>query len=164
MTTDAYLIDISEMDIEPLIDAWQWMFDEDDEIEPFLMNCFGDLFFLDADGVVLWLNISDGELSEVAASEDEFTQLLENDEQTADWFLPGLVDDLLDAGKTLKPDECFAFRTLPVLGGEYETDNVIVYSIRKYWEFCGAVHSQVAGLPDGTEIEINVADWPPTEE
>ena len=42
------------------------------------MNRFGDLFFLDEDGAVLWLNVTDGELSEVAENADEFFARLEN--------------------------------------------------------------------------------------
>jgi hypothetical protein len=104
------------------------------------------------------LNVTDGELTEVAGSPDEFTHMLENDEHFSEWFLPGLVDDLLEAGKTLQPGQCFAFRSLPVLGGDYELPNITSCSVQSYWDFCGIIHAQIDGLPDGEEVDIDVPE------
>ena len=158
MTVDSYLLDITSIEVEKLFASWLWLLDDEAEIEPWLMNCFGDLFFLDEDGTVIWLNVTDGELTEVAGSPDEFTQMLENDEHFSEWFLPGLVDDLQEAGNTLQPGQCFAFRQLPVLGGDYELPNITSCSVQSYWDFCGVIHAQIDGLPDGEEVDIDVPE------
>jgi len=31
-------------------------------------------------------------------------------------------------------------------------------SITDYWVFCGHIHAQLDGLPDGTEVDIDVPE------
>jgi hypothetical protein len=168
MDVNDYLIDHTSFDWQKLLASWAWLLDDEMEVQPWLMNRFGDLFFVDEVGVVLWLNINDGELSEVASNVDEFFELLESDEAVedddegsegaADWFLMGLVDDLVESGQKPGPDQCYGFKTLPVLGGEYDPSNVYLSSIEQYWAFCGNVHAQIDGLPDGAEVEIDIPE------
>ncbi len=158
MGVDDYLIDHAEFDWPKLLACWEWFLDDDAEVQPWLMNRFGDLFFVDDTGVVLWLNITDGELSEVAADVDEFFKLLDDEDNAADWFLMGLVDEAVEAGKTLEPSQCYGFSTLPVLGGEFELSNVCISSVESYWKFCAGIHAQIDGLPDGAEVEIDIPE------
>jgi len=156
MDTHDYLIDHAGLDWKKLLGSWEWLLEDDMEVAPWLVSRFGDLFFVDELGIVNWLNISDGELTEVASSEAEFVELLDVEGNAADWFLMGLVDEMSEAGKTLGPGQCYGFRTLPVLGGELETDNVDVLSIADYWADCGHIHAQLDGLPDGVEVDIDM--------
>ena len=182
MDVNDYLIDHTKLEWHKMLSAWSWLLDDEAEIEPWLMNRFGDLFFLDEDGAVLWLNVTDGELSEVAANADEFFALLESsvdgsdededeDEDAADfedeeesnddaedWFLMGIVDEAVEAGLKLGPGECLGFKTLPILGGDYVPENLYVSTVEKYWSFCGYVHAQIDGHPDGAEIEIDLPE------
>lgn len=170
MDVNDYLIDHTNFDWPKLLSSWAWLLDEEMEVQPWLMNRFGDLFFVDEVGVVLWLNITDGELTEVATNADEFFELLENDDETEseddedlgsdadDWFLFGMVDEAVEAGMNLQPGQCYGFKVPPVLGGEYESSNIYVSSVEEYWSFCGNVHAQIDGLPDGTEIEIDLPE------
>ncbi len=168
MDVNDYLIDHTALDWPKLLSSWAWLIDEEMEVQPWLMNRFGDLFFVDEAGIVFWLNITDGELSEVAANVDEFFERMESEEGSEDeedlgddaddWFFMGLVDDVVEAGMQLQPNECYAFKNLPVLGGGYDTNNLYVSSIEKYWAFCGHVHAQIDGLPDGAEVEIDVPE------
>ena len=57
-----------------------------------------------------------------------------------------------------KPSQCFGFKLLPVLDGEYDPSSVYVASIEEYWDCCGDVHEQIDDLPDGTEIEIDISE------
>jgi len=158
MDTHDYLIDHAGLDWKKLLGSWEWLLEDDMEVAPWLVSRFGDLFFVDELGIVNWLNISDGELTEVASSEAEFVELLDVEGNAADWFLMGLVDEMSEAGKTLGPGQCYGFRTLPVLGGELETDNVDVLSITDYWADCGHIHAQLDGLPDGVEVDIDMRE------
>lgn len=158
MEADGYLIDHTESDWKKLLGFWEWLLEDEMAVSPWLMSRFGDLFFIDETGRVHWLNISDGELTEVAASEDEFIELLESDECAEDWFQFALLDELKKADMTLAEEQCFGFRNLPVLGGEYEIHNVAVWSIADYWAYCGQIHLQLDGLPDGTEVDIDIPE------
>ena len=173
MDVNDYLIDHSTFDWQKLLSSWAWLLDEEMEVQPWLMNRFGDLFFVDEAGVVLWLNITDGELSEVAENVDAFFELLENnevnlddedddeeeiDDNAEDWFLMGLVDDALAGGMKPGPGQCYAFKSLPVLGGDYEMSNIYLSTVEAYWAFCGQVHAQIDGLPDGVEVEIDIPE------
>ena len=94
----------------------------------------------------------------MATSEDEFIELLETDECAEEWFQLAFLDELKQAGRTLAAGQCFGFKDLPVLGGEYEIQNVDVWSIADYWSFCGRIHLQLDGLPDGTEVDIDIPE------
>lgn len=158
MEADGCLIDHTKFDWKELLGPWEWLLEDDMAVSPWLVSQFGDLFFVDETGLVHWLNISDGELTEVATSEDEFMELLENDECAEEWFQLAFLDDLKTAGRTLAAGQCFGFKDLPVLGGEYEIQNVDVWSIADYWAYCGRIHLQLDGLPDGTEVDIDIPE------
>jgi hypothetical protein len=180
MDVNDYLVDHTKLEWHKMLSAWSWLLDDEAEIEPWLMNRFGDLFFLDEDGAVLWLNVSDGELSEVAENADEFFAMLESsvdgsdeddsedaadfedeeesEDNAEDWFLMGIVDEAVEAGLKLGPGECYGFKTLPILGGDYVPENLYVSTVEKYWSFCGYVHAQIDGLPDGAEVEIDLPE------
>lgn len=164
MDVNDYLIDHTALDWTKLLSSWSWLLDEEMEVQPWLMNRFGDLFFVDEAGVVLWLNITDGELTEVASNVDEFYELLDSESEddeiddASDWFLMSLVDEAVEAGMQPGPDQCYGYKTLPVLGGEYSADNLCLSSIEKYWSFCAHVHAQIDGLPDGADVEIDLPE------
>jgi hypothetical protein len=158
MEKDDYLIDHSDFDWKNLLGSWEWLLEDEMEVAPWLVSRFGDLFFIDELGIVNWLNISDGELTEVASSEAEFIELLDTGDNADDWFLMPLVDDMVVAGKTLAAGQCYGFKTLPVLGGEFEASNVEVRTITDYWMACGHIHAQLDGLPDGTELDIDIPE------
>ncbi|MFO1002841.1 MAG: DUF1851 domain-containing protein [Planctomycetaceae bacterium] len=180
MDVNDYLIDHSKLDWQKMLSAWSWLLDDEAEIEPWLMNRFGDLFFLDEEGAVLWLNVTDGELSEVADNADEFFALLESssdgsgdddaddavdfedegefEDNADDWFLIGFVDEAVEDGLKPGPGECYGFKVLPVLGGDYSSENLYLSRVEEYWSFCGRVHAQIHGLPDGSEVEIDLPE------
>jgi hypothetical protein len=158
MDTEDYLIDHSGFDWKELLGSWEWLLEDDMEVAPWLMNRFGDLFFVDELGAVNWLNISDGELTEVASCEEEFLEILEDSNDADDWFLMSLTDEAVAAGKSLSRGQCYGFKTLPVLDGEFDIANILVVSVADYWRYCGQIHAQLDGLPDGTELEIDIPD------
>jgi Domain of unknown function (DUF1851) len=79
------------------------------------------------DGEILWLDVGDGQLQTVAASEDEFQRAVADPDNNSFWFGAVLVDDLRRVGRVMKPGECYSYRKLPMLGGEYEPSNFRVY-------------------------------------
>ena len=106
--------------------AWQWLVAG--QWSPFLCSMIGGIFFEDMGGEVLWLESGTGLVERVAANRAEFDEFARSNAELVDeWFLPPLVERLLDAGKRPAPGECYAFIYLPVfVEGKYEPDNMIV--------------------------------------
>ncbi len=156
MDVNDYLIDISELNWDNLLSEWTWLLDDDVEFQPWMMNRFGDLFWVDGEGVVNLLNVTDGTIEAVSETEAAFLDLLEDEDTAFEWFMVDLVDELLEQEMQLRDGECYGFKVLPVLGGEFEPGNVYVSGLEKYWSFCGDVHRQINDLPDGAEIKIDI--------
>lgn len=160
MDIDDYLLPTDGLDWSRLFASWTWLIPPGTGVQPWLMSRFGDLFWFDADDRVNWLNVTDGTNEIVAESEDDFLEQLDDEETLAEWLLVGLVDELQEAGVSLEAGQCHGFRVLPILGGEYDAENVHTGSLEAYWASCGEVHRQIEELPDGASIEIDVPDSP----
>jgi len=158
MELEDYLISMEDIDWTDLFSEWKWLIEPGTEIEPWMMNCFGDLFWFDSLGQVNLLNVSDGTNDILAASQDEFFDLLEDPENLTVWLMIDLVDEVVEEGKQLGDYQCFGFKMLPCLDGEYEVANIYASDLYEYWSFCGQVHRQIDGLPDGSEVTIDIPE------
>ena len=55
---------------------------------------------------------------------------------------------------TLGPEQCYAFTTLPLFGGEYEIENIWKCAWREWFGFLGSVYAQTKNLPDGSNVAL----------
>ncbi|ADB16381.1 Domain of unknown function DUF1851 [Pirellula staleyi DSM 6068] len=154
MEVNDYLLSHEGLDWHALIEPWRWIFPEEVEFQPWLMNKFGDLTWIDGTGAVFHLNVSEGTLEKVAENEDQFLDLLEDPDNAAEWLMYPLVDMATAAGMTLENGECFGYEELPVLGGEYDTANIAIYALDSYWKFCGDMHNKLQDVPDDDDEEF----------
>ena len=99
----------------------------------------------------------------VADGEEDFLEQLDDEEALEEWLMVGLVDELREAGTVAQAGQCHGFKLLPVLGGEYDAENVYTGPLEAYWGACGDVHRQIDELPDGASIEIEIPDPPDAE-
>jgi len=127
-------------------------------IQPWMMNAFGDLFWFDEQEQVNLLTISDGCNEVIAETEDEFFEKLSDPDNLTLWLMVDLVDEVKEQGMELGDGQCYGFKLLPYLEGEFDPSNVYVSDIEEYWDFCGDVHRQLDGLPDGSEITIEIPE------
>jgi len=67
-----------------------------------------------------------------------------------------LVDQLVAVGKTLGAGQCYSYHQLPVLGGEYTTDNIIIKDIAFHYASFGPIHESIKNLPDGTRVTFTI--------
>jgi hypothetical protein len=158
MELENYLISIEDIDWTELFCEWTWLIPDGTQIQPWMMNNFGDLFWFDEQERVNFLNISDGTNEVVAETEEEFFNLLEDEENLIVWLLIDLVDELQAAGLKLEQGQCYGFKLLPTLEGEFEASNVYVSDLYEYWDFCGDVGQQIDGLDDGSEVTIEIPE------
>jgi hypothetical protein len=122
-----------------------------------LITRFGDLFVTQDDGSIWWLRLDVGSYSRVAASKEEF--LSQVDDGTAnDRLMIPLVDRLVAAGKVLGAKECYAFVQLPVLGGDYIVENVVVRDLGFQYAALGPIFEKIKDLPDGTQFSFKIGN------
>lgn len=139
--------------LEAFCHAWAWKLEGLGT--PVLFSVWGDVF-LDRNGPISWLNTGIGELLEVASDLEDFRALLAGD-QVDEWFLPDLVGRLHQAGLRPATGQCFTYVTYPVFAeGKYEVANIYVSTAREHFGLSGALHHQLAHLPDGAKVKLVV--------
>jgi hypothetical protein len=148
MTLKDLTVDFSHVDRAALLSDWRWLTGATKL--PILLTASGDAFLQDEDdGSVHVLDVAAGELSQVARSTEEFRALLGDREFVAGHFAVEMVGDLRQAGRSLASGQIYTFKTPPVLGGEYELENVEVTDIEVHFSVNGQIHEQVRALPPG---------------
>lgn len=155
LTWNDLQVDFDHIDPNQLTTSWSWLIGTDKE--PILISSIGDLFLADQNGVCFWLNVGEGTFEKVADSIDQFKVKLKDDEQVAEWFLIGLVEELKESGLELTDKHLYGYKQLPVLGGEYQPENFELTDIEIHFEFSGQIHKQIKDLPDGTKVNITLS-------
>ena len=143
---------------EEAMAAWWWLFPE--QWTPLLCSMVGGIFLQSRDGSVHWLDTGTGLIEQVPASREQFEATLRaNAPIVKEWFLPGLVERLHDAGKRPRAGQCYGFTVLPVFAeGKYEPENMFVVSAREQLVGIASIHQQLSSLPDGSSVRIEVTD------
>jgi len=156
MNIHDYLIDHSGFDWVALLDEWRWLLPPKFNI--WLLTRTGDLFISLPDGSIHMLDVGAGELRRVADSRDDACAKIDKLGIAEEWLMIPVVDHLVASGRTLGPDQCYSYRMLPVLGGSYKAEDRVLLPIREHFGAWGALHRQIAGLPDGYQVQIEVTD------
>ena len=151
-----YLIDQNDLVWAELLRPWRWLLPA--EFTVWMVNRFAELILVFEDGSVHYLAVGDGELKQIAENREDFFQKIDEGDNANDWLMIPLVDHCVDAGLPLSPGECYAFRQLPVLGGDYTVDNVIVAKLAGYHEYAAIIHERIRDYPDGTKVVIKVVE------
>jgi hypothetical protein len=141
--------------LDELRGSWQWLVDA--TMLPFMCATCGDVFFVASDGGVHWLDTGRGSFERIADSRDEFLERMRAD-GGREWLMADVVDELLAAGATIGEGQCFGYRTLPILGGDYTPDNMVPMSAAAWFGFSGYLHEQIKDLPDGAQVELSVTE------
>jgi len=146
------IVDIQNVDPEDICSAWQWRLQEQKGI--IFISKLGDMFLVGGDDCVYWLQTDSGDLTKIADNIEHFDHLLSLDENLDNWFLPALIERLVQAGKVLKQNEVYSYKRLPVLGGEYSIDNIEPLDLSVHFVLSGQICEQIQNLPDGTKVNI----------
>jgi hypothetical protein len=142
--------DINKIDLEDICSDWQWGLEGQKSVA--LVSCIGDMFLIGKNGTINWLDTGVGQITKVAENLEEFEILLGNEHNIDNWFLPPLVEQLIEQGKILKENEVYSFKIIPALGGSYSIDNFEVTDISVHFSMTGQIHQQIKDLPDGIRI------------
>jgi len=156
MNIHDYLIEHDEFDWAALLEEWRWLLPAEFTVR--LLTRAGDLFIELPDGSVHLLEVGAGELRRVADCHDDARSMLPRPEVAHDWLMMPVIDQLVASGRVLGPGQCYGFRLLPVLGGGYRAQDRVVLPIREHFGACGSLHRQIADLPDGAQVKIEVTE------
>jgi hypothetical protein len=156
LTIDDLIIRLPTRDPALLLSAWRWLVDE--SFTPLFASVMGDLFLCSSDGHVHWLDTGMGQLSEVADSAEELSQLLQQSQVVDAWFMPSLVEELRAAGVTLGPGRCYSYKVPPVLGGTMDRGNFEPAELETHLSLQGQLQEQEQGLPGGTLEELDLGE------
>ena len=141
-----------EASLRTLRQSWNWLLGKD--WSPVLFSILGDVF-LRHEKQVEWLNTGTGEITAVSEDEEAFREALAT-ERADDWFMPGLVSALHEAGKRPGPGECFTYAIYPIFAeGRYEVANFAVVPAEEHFGRSGDLHRQLSELPDGTQVRLS---------
>jgi hypothetical protein len=154
MNLSDYLVDCSKFDWQKLFASWRWLLPS--EFTTWMMNRFGDLFLKTPVRRIHRLALDDGSLTVLAESREQFCDKLDEPGVANDWLLIPLVDQLVAGGKTLKEGECYAFIQIPMLGGDYVLENVVVRDVADQYSALGPIFEKLKDVPDGTQVSFEI--------
>jgi hypothetical protein len=152
------IISLDGIDTDALLEFWRWLLP--DTMHPWFVTALGDLFLRGTDGRVWWLDVGSGELKVVAHDERQFRESLRDTENSDFWFGEALVDQLREAGISLRQGECYSYQLLPMLGGEYKAQNFRVYDVVTHFRVWGPIHEKLKDVPDGAQVEFVLEKGP----
>jgi hypothetical protein len=124
-----------------------------------LLTACGDLFLRCTDGSIAFLDTYAGSCEVVAPDYERWKQMLNDPEQLEEWFRGELIIQLLEAGITRKPGECFSPLVPQIINGSWEPKNFHACDLLVHLATLGQIHLQVKDLPPGTRISGFDIQW-----
>lgn len=149
-----YLLDQAGTDWPKALAWWSWLLP--DQFTVWLVTRFADLLIVLPDGTVRLLDVGVGTLRKVAESRDDFCTKIDEGDNANQWLMIPLVNRLVAAGMTLRPGQCYAFKTPPALGGAYTVENCGPLTVSDYLGAYGSIHEQLRNAPDGSRVVLKV--------
>jgi hypothetical protein len=143
-----YTVNITNLDLEKLLDPWKWLIGEDKEI--MVITKIGDVVLKDRENKLYLLSIADGTMEFLSNYSDDFYKNRLSAQEYYEIFQPRFVEDLEDAeqgNKQLKEGEVYAYNILPVLGGSHALKNICCVDIYEYFASAAATHKGIDELP-----------------
>ena len=142
--------DITKIDLDDICSDWQWLLNN--QYSPIMVAFSGDMFVVDKNAAIFWLDTGKGHLKQIADSIEEFKSSLEDLDNIDEWLLASTVLDLIETGMTLKENEVYSYKTMPILNGNYSLENFEATNISVHFSMTGQICRQIINLPEGTRI------------
>jgi len=156
ISIDDLTVKFDNTSADRLVERWVWLVGTDKT--PILISAIGDMFLMDRDQKVYWLEVGGGELTLIADSVQAFEEKLTDIEQVEEWFLMDLTTSLRLSAIRLKDGQVYSYKKLPILGGDYTVENFAALDIREHFGYIGDIHKQIKDLPGGTRVQIKTVD------
>jgi hypothetical protein len=158
MSINNYLIDHQidhqKFNWATLLADWHWLLPT--EFSVWLMNKFGDLVLIADDETIIFFDVGNGTLEQVADNRDDFCQKVDADDNANVWLMISLIDQLAATGLHLDEGRCYSFLIPPILGGAYSVQNTVTLPIPEHYGVYASIHEQIKDTPDGTPVVLKI--------
>jgi len=156
ITWDDLTVNFDDYQSEDLLEDWRWLVGS--SAQPILISSVGDAFIQDETGKVFWLETGAGVVTEVAPSYEAFKAELNDKEKVSEWFLVPILADLKSLNILLGRGQCYSYKKLPVLGGQYEASNFEPADLSVHFAVSGQICSQLIDMPEGAQVKVLFKD------
>lgn len=151
LTWNDLFVDASLLDFHELLSEWPGLIVG--EICPIGASAFGDLFFERRSGEVMKLDVLEGGLYPVAASFQQFSELMNSPDWQEQQLLSQGVALLKEKGISRAPAQFFGFAPHPSFVGKIDWSRAIPFDANVWNSICAQtldniVPSEEKGLPD----------------
>src|ERR1035437_5282129 len=144
MNISDYLIDQSGKNWAELLSGWSARLPASFTV--WILYRFGDEFAVYEDGSVNFLDVGICTVERVADDREDFARKLDIDDNAQNWLMVSLVDQCVAAGLTLAGNQCYGWKTLPILGGEYSLENLYPTDLSVYYSFLADILRQTMDI------------------
>ena len=153
------IIKTDDIDWNRILQHWSWLFVKETTFNVWILTKFADLF-VHMDDYTIWrLDTGAGTFDPIAKDKDEFSELINKDDNIDLWFMPGLIVQLESEGKRLKEKQCYGFITpTGFKQGAYSADNIKVCDIENYFIAMGDLWGQLKDVEDGTKVKFKLTE------
>jgi hypothetical protein len=152
----SFYIDPSFSDIQRGLSAWEWINIGDKQ--PFRVTAFGDVFFMDSDKQVWFLDRMEGNFDLTFSSPDEMNRILESEEGQESFLLSPFIIRAEREGMLLDEGECYEWKVPPVLGAGVEFHNICKMNFVAALNVSGQLHKYLRDLPPDVAISKVTVD------
>lgn len=136
---------------EQLLAEWRWLVAP--RLGLWLVTKGGDAILTDStDGSIHFLNTMSAGVQRLAASETEFEIAVADEDNSREWLLTPLVDEMELRGAVLGLNQCYHLKSPPVLGGKVAAENMVVIDVTDRFGAMGQLMRQIQDVPDGAQL------------
>ena len=96
------IIKTDDIDWNRILQHWSWLFVKKTTFNVWILTKFADLFVHMVDDSIWQLDTGAGTFDPIAKDKDEFSELIDKDDNLDLWFMPGLIAQLESEGKRLQ--------------------------------------------------------------
>jgi hypothetical protein len=155
--------DVGQLDLDRLLAKWRWLCPH--RVTLVARNAFGDLFLKTSEGKILWFDVAAGSLSQVADSESNFRNLLDDPAKRNAWFADDVAQAYAERGIKPTAVQCIGFK-IPVTFAQsaHVPDNAYIADLYEQVSFLGGLHCQIADRPDGAKVRLVIGPRPIPDE
>ncbi len=144
------------IDWQGVLQHWSWLLEDHLEFSVWLLTRFGDLLLRLPDDSIWRLAPGNGTFQKLADSKAHLAGIIERSDRLELWFMPSLVEELEEEGKTLGEKRCYGFRIPSGFEGKIAASNIEVVGIEDYLTAMGDLWGLIRDVPDGTTVRFEV--------
>ena len=119
---------------------------------------FGHLIIQDVAGTYWYLDPELRSLERIANTQAELFAHMNKPDVREVWQALALVDAARENLGEPGEGNCYSLKTMALLQGDYNHDNLCIISIAELVQFSGDFERQTRHLPNGSKIEFKVID------